>query len=123
MSFDAVPSTPTVQMRPKLFAKEAAKRMDWPSEQLEKIQGQGFGRTEIITMVFIAKKSTNTWESLVKQRQKGSTLRAMAERSGLNYKETFLKSMEMKKDIEAYLDTLPETSTDTHSSPERKSND
>jgi len=105
--FDAPVSTTTLRARTKAFAKEAAGRLSLPAEKMEKIEALGFGRAEMIAFAMIVEKSTKSWEDQVKARQKGVTLRSMAEEAGMNYKDVFFASRAMKEEIEAGLKTTP----------------
>lgn len=89
------------------FAEKAAVRLDWPLEKLAKLERRGFGRTEMVSFVAIARKTEKTWEELVKEREAGASLRLMAEKVGLDYNKLFEESSRTKKEIEASLKEEP----------------
>jgi hypothetical protein len=105
--FDVEKSTPLPRIRPKFYSKEAAKRLNWPSEQLEQLEAQGFGRTEILILPMIARKSTSTWDQLVKERQKGAALRDLAEKAGVSYPDIFREAERLREEIVQVIPSSP----------------
>lgn len=98
--FSVEESTAPLREWPTPFAKELSRRLDWPLEKLERLEKRGFGRTEMVSFVAIAQKSSKTWDELVKQREKGATLRSMAEEAGLTYNDVFRNSQKIKSEID-----------------------
>jgi hypothetical protein len=105
MPFETDSSTTALRDYPTPFTKELAQRVDWPLDKLEKIERKGFGRTEMISLVAIARKSRKSWDRLVKDRDKGVPLRSLAEEAGLVYLDVFRNSQKLKTEIDAV--TLP----------------
>jgi hypothetical protein len=96
-------STEPLKVGPSPYVPALAKRLDWPVELIEKIEAKGFGRTEMVIFITFARKSAKSWDDLVKQRQKGNTLRGMAEAEGFVYNDLFRRSREIKLEVEASL--------------------
>ncbi len=101
--FPPVESTTTVESAapaPDPFAVEAARRFDAPAEKVLKLRRRGFGKTELLSFLAIAKASKKTWDDLVQERDKGASLRRMAEEAGLDYNALFDRSTALKGEIE-----------------------
>jgi hypothetical protein len=89
------------------FASEAAKRFGVPVEKTLKLRQKGFGKTELLTFLAVAKASPKSWEQLVEEREKGRALRKMAEEAGLDPDALFDRSSALKKEIEKGIETPP----------------
>jgi hypothetical protein len=71
-------------------------------KELSKYEKRGFGRAEIITLVLISKKSGKKMKEYGNERlKKGTPLRDMAQREGMDYDELYKKVYVIKGDIEA----------------------
>jgi hypothetical protein len=99
--FEVEEATAPLREWPSPFVKELALKLDWPLEKLEKLEKRGFGRTEMISFVAVARKSAKSWDDLVKQREKGATMRSLAEEAGLTYNDVFRESRRVKAEVDA----------------------
>ncbi len=103
--FETEKSTIPAKKEPSPYAKELAARENWPLEQVQKMEKRGFGRTEMVSFIAIARRSPKKWDELVKEREKGATLRQMARDAGLDYDELFSRSMKIREEIVRKLET------------------
>lgn len=118
--FELEESTAPLREWPTPFAKELAERLKWPLEKLEKLEKRGFGRTEMISFVAIARRSSKSWDELIKQREKGSKMRAMAEEAGLVYNDLFRESQKIKAEVDAKVVPLETSRRGRAKSAEKK---
>ncbi len=106
--FDVQPSTATLYLdRPSLFVEQLSRRMEWPVDKLYKLESSGYARTEMILLVMMKKKTGENWDELVKEREKGAALRAMAEKRGMPYYYFFRLAQMTKDEIDAAVQALP----------------
>lgn len=121
--FDAQSSTaPALPDKTSRFVQQMSLSMDWPEEKLHPLESQGYARTEMILLVMMEKQTGENWDGLIKERQKGARLRAMAEKRGMPYNDLFRKAQRTKMEIDAAVEALPpevETSTATGIAPRR----
>lgn len=69
---------------PEPFIQALSKRMNVPPNILTDATGRGMGRTELIRLILISKKSQKPLEDLIKEREKGTRLAKIAEAAQLN---------------------------------------
>ncbi len=87
-----------------LFWSEAGRRTGLPAESLDRWAVRGFGRTELLILAAVARRSPQTLDALVAARERGASLRALlralAEKEGLTYNPLFRDAMRQRQDIE-----------------------
>lgn len=109
-SYDIDSSTEPLRKTPTTFARRLAQKADWPLEKIEKLERKGYGRTEIISLIEIARRSPKTWDDLVKERDKGKKMRELAEEAALNYNEVFRRAQKLRDEINAEVEgQLPDS--------------
>ncbi len=110
--YPGVEESTTTKPKSRFYSQAASDYFNWPLEKFELMENQGFGRTEMVVMTLLSQKSTTTWDHLIKERQKGTPLRDLAQSQGLDYFSVFQQAMKLKLEIES---KIPTTSTTTFS--------
>ena len=91
----------TAPVSAEAFSVEAARHLNVPMEKVRDLRHRGFGKTEVLSFFAISSASKKPWDQLVKERERGTPLRRLAEEAGLDYNALFEKSRSLKKEIEA----------------------
>ncbi len=81
------------------FVQALARKSGVEEELLTKTIANGFGRTELIRLILISKKSKKPLEELIKEREKGTRLAKIAESANLNNKEIRKEANALLKEL------------------------
>jgi len=87
------------------FLTELAERFSVKEKELDKLYNRGYGYSELIKIILIAKKIDKSLEEIVKEREKGKKISKIAEEYKLNYQKIHLESLKIKGEIKSSLET------------------
>lgn len=100
---------PKEQKPAELFVQVLSKKTGVPEKYLTDAIVKGFGRTELIRLILMSKKSGKKIEEIVQEREKGTRLAKIAESLNLNNHQIRLEAETMLKDIETEEENLKTT--------------
>lgn len=82
------------------FVQALSKKMEVPEKVLTKTIAKGFGRTEIIRLILISKKSHQPLEQLIKKREEGERMAKISESAKLDNRTIRKEAIEILKEME-----------------------
>lgn len=112
--------------KPSDYFSQIGISTDKPAMDLTMYLRRGFGRSELITMIFISEKSSQTVKDLAKRRLQGARLRELSAGHNLSYEKIRAKAQALKtllvekirpKLENKYDGSKPESPTGTTDSP------
>ncbi|MHB9155208.1 MAG: hypothetical protein ACYC5N_05875 [Endomicrobiales bacterium] len=84
--FDTYPGKKDQKSKPTdIYVKKIAARFERREDDIARLWHRGYGRNEIIKVLLIAAKSGKELREIVRQRDRGAKLSALAEKYGLDY--------------------------------------